>query len=229
MPPRLAAVVLPVGFLGSRGRRGGRDFVRRVATRRGDAGRDRRPARGVDARGALPGPARRDRHRRRLARLRLLHGRDRALRLGGRRDRRPRGADHAHARAPAADPRLLQRVDARNRRDGGRIGDRATPRRRRHAGLRASARRSAHALRGQPAADQPRRQRQLAEADRAGRPHQHHHLGDAVCADGLGGIDARRSSGSGRRSSRARSSGRCSRSRSTSARRSGSCGQCGSR
>ena len=96
MPPRLAAVVLPVGFLGSRGRRGGRDFVRRLASRRGDAGGDRRPARGVDARRALPGPARRDRHRRRLARLRLLHGRDRALRLGGGRDRRPRGADHAH-------------------------------------------------------------------------------------------------------------------------------------
>ena len=57
--------------------------------------------------------------------------------------------------------------------------------------LRAGARRGGHPLRGQPAADQPRRQRQLAEADRAGRPHQHHDLGHAVRVDGLCGLDAR--------------------------------------
>ena len=69
----------------------------------------------------------------------------------------------------------------------------------------------------------------VAEAVRRRRPHEHRDHRAALRPDGLGGADAGRSSGSARRSSRAPSSARCSRSRSTSARRSGSCGRCASR
>ena len=193
LPPRLAAVVLPVGLLGfGVAVAAAVSFAvapRDLATLAGIAGL---LAASIAGR-ALPGPARRDRHGRRLARLRLLHGRDRALRLAGRRRRRHGRADHAPVRASPADPRHLQRGRDVDRRRGRGRRDRARARRRRRAGLRASARRGGRPLRGQPAADQPRRQRQLAETDRAGlvRTSITISLGDAVCVDGLCSLDAR--------------------------------------
>ena len=111
----------------------------------------------------------------------------------------------------------------------GRRCDRATPRRRCRARLRAGTRRGAHALRSQPAPDQSRRQRQLSEAVRAGRPDEHHHLGDALRVDGVGGVDARDPLAAVAASLRRARRARCSRSRSISARPSASCGRCGSR
>ena len=230
MPPRLAAVVLPVGLLGFVVASAAAISFAVVATRLDTLRGDRRPARRVDARGAVPGPARRDRHRRRLARLRLLHGRDRALRLGGRRRSsasRRRSCTSSSTGRRSASP--TTRRSSRSRLSWPALaiapirGDGAVL-------VFGSGRgRGTRPLQRQPASDQPRRQRQRTKGVRAGRAHQPLDHDPPVRADGLRRVDARRCSGSARRSSPRRSSARCSRSRSTSARRSGSCGRCGSR
>ena len=191
LPPRLAAVVLPVGLLGF-GVAVAAAVSFAVSPRDArDTRGDRRVAGGIHARRALSGPARRDRHRRRLARLRLLHGRDRALRLAGRRRRRHGGADHAPARASPADPRRLQRGRDVDRRRGRGRDDRAGARRRRRARLRAGRPRRLRLLQRQPDPDQPRRRRQRAQAVQDGRAHEHRGHGHAVRADGVGGAHAR--------------------------------------
>ena len=109
-------------------------------------------------------------------------------------------------------------------------GDRAAPRRRtpRSSSRRSSSRRSRHfgvnllliSLVVSVSARKPFVQR---------RPHERRDHEPAVRADGLGGADARDPLAALAVPLRARSSGRCSRSRSTSARPSASCGRCGSR
>ena len=230
MPPRLAAVVLPVGLLGLVVACRGRGFVRRLTARPGHAGRDRRPARGLDARRALPGPARRDRHRRRLARLRLLHaptivlyGWEAGVIVGFAApvmqllEHRPpiRVAYNASVLAVAAVVAGAAIAPLR--------GDGAPTR------LRPGRGRGSRPLHGQPAPDQPRRRRQRAEAVPGGRADEHLDHDPAVRADGLGCADARRPLAALAAPLRRRSSARCSRSRSTSARPSASCGRCGSR
>ena len=117
MPPRLAAVVLPVGLLGFVVAVGGRDFVRRLASRR-----SRR----------WPGsPACSPRRRSRSATRSRSTGSTPAASRSASSSARPRSCSTAGrrasivgfaapimhlARAPAADPRRLQRVGARDRR-----------------------------------------------------------------------------------------------------------------
>ena len=159
--------------------------------------RARRAAQRLDPGRPLPGPGRGDRHRRRLALVRLRRRLDRALRLGrGPARRLPRAGDHAGARAAAAacaspttsrSSRSPRPPRARSRRpcngDGARR--RARPRRRRRLG----------AVRGQPAADHRRRRGQRAPLALLAGAHERPRHDRPLLADGLGGADARRALG----------------------------------
>ena len=191
LPPRLAAVVVPVGLLGfGVAVAAAVSFAvspRDLATLAGIAGllaastlaeRYPVPLDGIDTGGVSLG-------------FRLLHRVDRALRLAGRRRRRHGRADHAPARASPADPGDLQRGRDVDRRRRLRRCDRAVAGRRGRARLRPGHRGRLRLLQRQPDPDQPRGRRQRAQAVQDRRAHERRCHGHAVCADGVGGPDAR--------------------------------------
>ncbi len=175
-------------------RRGSRSrgIVCDIAAWRGHARGRRRPARGLHTVRALSRPARRDRRRRRLARLRLLRRHHRPVRLGRRCDRGLRRADHAPDRAPATGTRGLQRVGAGDRRRRGRDRDRTAGRRRRAQPRRAGGRGCVRALQPEHGADQPRDRCERREAVQGRDPLDAQRHDAALRADGLGVADPRR-------------------------------------